>query len=275
MIKIVTDSSCDLPEDIIREYGITVVPMNVEIDGQHFMEDVDISPEEFWKKMDNSSKLPKTAQPSPGKFAEVFKKIQNEGDEPLCITISSKLSGTYQSALIGGGLSGDKATVFDSLAGSLSHGIQVLKAARLAKEGKNIKDILEILKKHRAGVEIIIPLDTLENIVKGGRLSKFQGSLAKILNIKVILKGINGEVKLFMKVRGSKKFKQSILEIIKTAGNSTRDLIFGITHVDNLKDANFFKEEIIKLFGSVEVIINSMGPTMATYAGKGGMIITF
>lgn len=275
MIRIVTDSSCDLPENIIREYDITVVPMNVEIDGQHFKEDIDISPEEFWQKMNDSNKLPKTAQPAPGKFAEVFKKIQSEGDEPLCITISSKLSGTYQSALIGGGLSGDKAKVFDSLAGSLSHGIQVLKAARLAKKGKNMKEIIEVLKEHRSGVEIIIPLDTLENIVKGGRMNKFQGSLAKILNIKVILKGVDGEVKLFKKVRGSKKFRQSILELLKTAGNSTRDLIFGITHVDNLKDANFFKEEIIKLYGSVEVIINSMGPTMATYAGKGGMIITF
>ncbi|AKI97978.1 DegV family protein [Kosmotoga pacifica] len=271
MIKIVSDSSCDLPDEFIREYGIHMVPLSVEVGGVRYTERVDITAEEFWEKMKQSRSLPKTSQPSPALFAEAFKEVIEEGHEPLCITISSKLSGTYQSAMVGNDLIGKKATIFDSLAGSLSHGIQVLMAARLAAAGKKMKEILEILEKYRESVKIIIPLNTLENIVKGGRLNRVQGTVAKLLNIKVILHGVQGEVKMLKKVRGTKRFREAILEIIDSL-NPEPGRIFGITHVDNIEDANYFKEVIEKRFGS-EVIVNSMGPTFATYAGPGGLIL--
>ena len=270
MIKIITDSSCDLPKEIVREYGIEVVPLSVEIDGKRYIEGKDITPEEYWQKMQKAKTLPKTSQPPPAMFADVFKKIIDEGNEPLCITISSKLSGTYQSALVGNDISGNKAVVFDSLAGSLSHGIQVLMAARLSQAGKKMNEILKELERYRKSVKIIIPLDTLENIVKGGRLSRVQGTVAKLLNIKVILHGVEGEVKMLKKVRGMKRFREAILEIINNL-NPEPGRIFGITHVDNLEDALFISEAL-KRFGS-EVIVNSMGLVMATYAGMKGMIL--
>ncbi|OAA29936.1 fatty acid-binding protein DegV [Kosmotoga arenicorallina S304] len=271
MIKLVTDSSCDLPEKLVKEYDIRVIPLSVEIDGKRYTEGKDITPEEYWHRMQTAKALPKTSQPPPAMFADAFKEIIDEGNEPLCITISSKLSGTFQSALVGNDMSGNKAVVFDSLAGSLSHGIQVLMAARLAQSGKKMHEILKALEKYRESVKIIIPLDTLENIVKGGRLSRVQGTVAKLLNIKVILQGVKGEVKMLKKVRGTKRFREAILEIIN---NLTPEpgRIFGITHVDNLKDALFFKEAIEKRFKS-EVIVNAMGPIMATYAGLKGMIL--
>ncbi|WP_290668266.1 DegV family protein [Kosmotoga sp.] len=270
LIKIITDSSCDLPKEIVREYGIEVVPLSVEIDGKRYIEGKDITPEEYWQKMQKAKTLPKTSQPPPAMFADVFKKIIDEGNEPLCITISSKLSGTYQSALVGNDISGNKAVVFDSLAGSLSHGIQVLMAARLSQAGKKMNEILKELERYRKSVKIIIPLNTLENIVKGGRLSRVQGTVAKLLNIKVILHGVEGEVKMLKKVRGTKRFREAILEIINNL-NPEPGRIFGITHVDNLEDALFISEAL-KRFGS-EVIVNSMGLVMATYAGMKGMIL--
>lgn len=275
MIKIVTDSSCDLPEKMMKEYDIKVVPLNIEIEGKPYKENVDITAEEFWIKMKTLSKLSKTSQPSPGQFAETFKEIQADGDDPFCITISSKLSGTYQSAVIGGGLSKDKAVVFDSLAGSLAHGVQVLKAARMAKEGKTIPEIIETLKQHVNSMKIIVSLNTLENIVKGGRISKIQGGIARILNMKVLLHAVNGELKILKKMRGAKRLRQNILEMIAQAGTSGTSRIFGITHVDNQSEADFYKEEIMKMFNPPEIIITPMSPVIANYAGPGGMLITF
>jgi DegV family protein with EDD domain len=193
----------------------------------------------------------------------------------LCLTISSGLSGTYQSACIGKDISGIDVTVFDTLAGSLGHGLQLVKAAMLSAQGLSVEGIVEILKDFRQRVNILILLDTLENIVKGGRLSKFQGSIAKILDIKVLLEGIEGKVELKEKIRGKKKFLLRVLEIIGERKKDFTDTIFGITHADNLEDAEYLKAEILKRYNPKGVIINYMGATMGTYAGKGGMIISF
>ena len=275
MVKIVADSSCDLPFDLVKEYDISIVPLNLELNGTRYKEGIDISAEELWDKMRNSPKLPKTSQPSPGEFARIFTELQDNGDDPLCITISSKLSGTFQSAVIGGGLSKDRAVVFDSLAGSLGHGVQVLKAARLAMKGKTIPEIISTLKKHREEMKIIISLDTLENIVKGGRMSKIQGGIARILNMKVLLQGIDGEVKLMKKLRGNRKMRTSVLDLIAQAGFSGGSRIFGITHVNNPAEAEFYRQEISKMFNPPEIVVAPMGPVIATYAGDGGMLITY
>lgn len=131
MLQVVTDSSCDLPEELIKENNIRVVPLTIHIEDQLYREGVDISTEEFYDKMAKSPSLPKTSQPQPAAFAGVFRELADFG-EVLCLTISSKLSGTFQSACLGRELSGVDAFVFDTLAGSLGHGLQVLKACQLA-----------------------------------------------------------------------------------------------------------------------------------------------
>ena len=272
MVRVVTDSSCDLPAELLKKHRIPFVSLNVFINNKTYREDLEINPEEFWDLMSRSGELPKTSQPTPADFAKVFSTIQEEGDTPLCITISSGLSGTYQSAVLGRQLSGNKAYVFDSLAGSISHGIQVLIAARMAENGYELEAILPVLEDYRENVKIIIPLKTLENIVKGGRLSRVQASIANILNIKIILHGVKGKVELLKKVRGTRRFREAVLEIIDDAAKTGKK-IFGITHVDNLDDATFFADEIKKRVEDAEVIIGKMGPTIATYAGLGGLIL--
>jgi len=271
MVKVVTDSSCDLPDKYIDELGIRMVSMNVNIDGMEYKERINLEPHEFWEKMRHSVTLPKTSQPSPLEFEAEFLKIEKEGNTPLCITISSKLSGTYQSAFMASKMMNEEITIFDSLAGSLAHGVQVLKAARMAKDGANKEEILEVLTKYRKTVKIIIPLFTVENIVKGGRLNKFQGGIAKLLNIKVIAEGIDGAVDVRKKVRGTKRFIAEISNIIKILKPENYKIL-GITHVDNLDDAQRFKSEMEQLYEN-EMIINDMGPVMATYAGEKGMIL--
>ncbi|MFJ5769276.1 DegV family protein [Psychrobacillus sp. NPDC093180] len=274
MIKILTDSSSDLSNEIIEKYDITVVPLKVNIDGKDYLEGIDLTPQDFFSKLFSSENLPKTSQPSPAAFAEAFSKF-GENDELLCLTISSGLSGTYQSACMGKELSGANVTVFDTLAGSLAHGFQIIHAAELAQKGYSVEEIIAELERDREKMNILILLDTLENIVKGGRLSKFQGSLAKILNIKVILEGVNGKVEILEKVQGKKRFQKKTLEVIRHKKEDFSNTIFGITHTGNVEEAEVLKAELIQQFHPKDVVVRYMGATMGTYAGRGGMIISF
>lgn len=274
MVRLVTDSSADLPKEILNRYNISVVPLTVNIDGREYLEGVDLLPQEFCEKMLHSTELPKTSQPSPEAFKDCFKALLGEGPI-LCLTISSGLSGTYQSACIGRDMVDADVTVFDTLAGSLAHGLQLIEAERLAEEGCSIEDIVQFLEEYRKRSNILILLDTLENIVKGGRLSKFQGTVSKVLNIKVLLEGIDGKVKIIDKVRGRKKFINRVIDIIGERKKDFSDTVFAITHVDNLEGAELVKDKIIERYNPKDVIINYMGATMGTYAGNGGMIISF
>ncbi|RFU60436.1 DegV family protein [Peribacillus glennii] len=274
MIRIITDSSADLPKNLLEGYNISVVPLRVKIEDEEYLEGIDLTPREFFEKMFSTTELPKTSQPSPAAFAEAFDECA-ENDEVLCLTISSGLSGTFQSACLGKELSSRNVTVFDTLAGSLAHGLQIIRAAELAQKGHTMEEIIENLMGYRKNMNILILLDTLENIVKGGRLSKFQGSLAKILNIKVILEGVKGQVEMLEKIRGKKKFQKRTLEIIRERKTDFSDTIFGITHTGNEEEAERLKQEIIDLFNPKQVIVHYMGATMGTYAGKDGMIVSF
>lgn len=273
MIDIITDSSADLPKEFIDKYNIKVVPLTIRLEGEEYLESIDITSEGFFNMMFSSKELPKTSQPSPGEFAEMFKKA--EGEEIICLTISSGLSGSYQSACMGRDISGKNVKVFDTLAGSLGHGLQVIKAAELSALGMSADLILEKLKEIRDNMNILILLNTLENIVKGGRLSKFKGSIAKIFDIKVLLEGVNGKVVELEKIRGKKAFFKRVLDVIGERRKTFQNTIFGITHTGNQDDAEFLKREIIKRFNPKDVIINYMGATMGTYAGKNGMILSF
>ncbi|WP_066068962.1 DegV family protein [Neobacillus soli] len=275
MIKIISDSSADLPKELIERYEITLVPLTITIDKHDYLEKIDLTPQEFFTKMFSTEVLPKTSQPSPASFAEAFSKFDTD-TELLCLTISSGLSGTYQSACIGKELSNANVTVFDTLAGSLGHGLQIIRAADLARQGHTADEIVADLTDYRENMNILVLLNTLENIVKGGRLSKFQGSLAKILNIKVILDRVEGgKVEIFEKIRGKKRFQKRVLEVIQERKTDFSSITFGITHTGNKEDVEAMKQAIIQKFHPKDIIINYMGATMGTYAGKDGMIISF
>lgn len=276
MIQIITDSAADLPADLITKHHLRVVPLTVNIDGKEYIEGIDITTEEFNKKMASSRTLPQTSQPPAASFAGAFRRSAPQ-DELLCITISSKLSGTYQSACLAREMSGCDVAVFDSQAATLGQGLQVIKAAELAEKGLSRNRIIEELERYRNSMNIYILLYTLENIVKGGRLSKFQGALTKILNIKVLLTGVEGEVVMLERIHGRKKALHRLLERItgKLQDIQNRSRRFGISHCLNLADAEFLKGQIKERFPSSDVIINEMGPTISTYAGPGGLVISF
>jgi DegV family protein with EDD domain len=274
MLQIITDSASDLPEEIIRKYEIHVVPLTVKIDDQEFREGIDLTPQEFQVKMLQSRELPVTSQPPPALFSKAFQDLAEKG-ELLCLTLSSKLSGTFHSAVLARKETGLKVEIFDTLAGSLGQGLQAIKAAEFAGQGLALPEIIEKLSQYRKEMNILILLDTLENIVKGGRLNTFQGSLAKILNVKVLLQGVEGAVEILEKVRGKRRFLERVIEVIGERGHNLSERVFGITHVDNMEDVQYLKEAIMNRYKPKDVLVNYMGSTMGTYAGKGGIIIAF
>lgn len=275
MLHIVTDSSSDLPQDFIKQHGISQVPLTSNIDGVEYIEGINITPKEFYDKMFKSKTLPKTAQPSPASFVKVFEELGSSGDEILCLTISSKLSGAYQSACLAKDLSKKNVTVFDSHAASSGHCLQVMRAVELKNQGLSLKEIIKELTEYRDQMNILILMDTLDNIVKGGRLNKVYGSIANFMNLKFLLQGIEGAVYPVEKIRGKRRFLGRVVEIIGERKDDFSDTVFGITHVDNLEDVEFLKDEITKLYHPKGFVINYMGPTVSTYSGKNAIIISF
>lgn len=277
MINIVTDSSCDLSEEYIKKHNIRVVPLYVRFGDEEYLDGVDITPQEFYEKMYKFPKLPKTAQPSPAAFLKAFKESAEEGAKTLCITLTSRLSGTFQSANIAKNMSGlgDDVAVFDSLSATGGINLQIMQAVEMIKEGLNLDEIVEKLKKYRdEEMTMVALLNTLENVVKGGRLSKFQGAIGNFLNIKVILDIVDGTVVVAEKLRGKKQLFERSLEKIAERVSDFSKRVFFINHVDNWEDAEFLKQEIIDRFNPKDVILGYMGPTISTYAGKGGIVIS-
>lgn len=277
MIQIITDSAADLPPEIIERYNIHVVPLTVNIDGEEYIDGVNLSSQEFYQKMAVAKTLPKTSQPPAATFIKTFQDLASKG-ELLCLNISSKLSGTYQTACLAKEMSGVDVAVFDTWAATLGQGLQVIKAAVLAEKGFSCTKIINKLTQYKNNMTILILLDTLENIVKGGRLSKFQGSLAKLLNIKVLLTGVEGAVVMLERMHGRKKALQRVMEIISDKVQEAKEIptkMFSISHCNNVKDAEYLKKQIMEKYQPCDVIINDMGSTIATYAGKGGMVISF
>jgi DegV family protein with EDD domain len=274
-MQIVTDSSCDLPRELIDRLNILVVPLQIEIDGDHFIDGVNLSHQEFFEKMAASPTLPKTSQPSPQSYLDAFKEGLKRHGEVLSIHLSSKLSGTYEGALMIKEELGGDIEVFDTLTGSIGTGLQVLKACELMKEGLQRSAIIEKLKEYRDQMRVVVYLETLENAVKGGRVSKPKEFMANLLNLKPVVHVEDGYVRILKTIRGKKKAIRVLLEEMEKKQVDYHDRVVAITHVDCLEEALALKEEIIKQFNPGEVMLTTMGPVIGTHAGTGGLLVCF
>lgn len=272
-IHIVTDSAADLPEQIIEKYGIYVVPLSLEFNGQIF-KDGQLDGKVFYDRMDAAKELPKTGAPSPQDFAAVFAKISEE-DQIICITVSAKLSGTLQSAKIGAELAQRKVFFVDSKAATMGLGIITVYAAELAKIGQGIQSILEEVHRRVESLRMLVFLDTAKNIVKSGRLGKVAGSLIDMLNLKVLLTNDDGQIKFLGKMRGKKRVFNKFITLLEDYGQRLEGQIIGISHADNLSDAEKLKQLIMEKFHPRQVILGYMGSCIGTHAGRGGLTISF
>lgn len=273
MIKIVVDSTADYSIDYASEHLIKVVPLSVSFENETFKEGIDISVKDFYAKLKTCKDLPKTSQPSPADFEEVYLQAKENGDEVIVFTITSSLSGTYQSALIAKDLAGyDKIEVIDSVSASLGVQLLVLEAEKMIKEGLSFEEVVSKSKENVSKLKLFAIIDTLKYLVKGGRISKATGAVGSIIAVKPIFTlDESGNIEILKSTRGIKKGLSELSEIIKSNKvNTSKPILYGYTDIDdNLK---VFKESVGFKSSGTDV---GIGAVIGTHVGPNAAVIAF
>ena len=275
-VNIIVDSTADITEDVKER--LTVVPLTLRFGDEEYIEGVTIQKKEFYQKLIESDVLPKTSQAVPADFSDIFEKIAAAGESAVVITLSSKLSGTWQSAMIAAREYEDSVYVVDSSNVAIGTAILAKLALRLVDEGMGAREIAERLEKEREKICLIAMLDTLEYLKKGGRISAAAAFAGGVLSIKPVVCIRDGEIVILGKARGSKQGNNLLVsEIRKTGGiDFTKPILLGYTGLDDtllqkyIEDSKALWEEGIS---SLETTM--IGSVIGTHAGPGAVAVAF
>ena len=270
-IKIVTDSSVTIEPELVKQLDITVVPLSVMIDNVVYS-DADLKEEgKFLQLMQASKNLPKTSQPPVGVFAEVFEDLSKDGSQILAIHMSHALSGTVEAARQGASLSTADVTVIDSSFTDQALKFQVVEAAKLAQEGKEMAEILSHVEEVKNHTELYIGVSTLENLVKGGRIGRVTGLLSSLLNIRVVMQMKDHELQPIVKGRGAKTFKKWLDELIATLSERSVAEI-GISYSGSADWAKEMKESL-QAYVEKPISVLETGSIIQTHTGENAWAI--
>jgi DegV family protein with EDD domain len=269
-IKIVTDSTTDLPVELLQQQGIEMIPLTVYVGGQTYQDNVNLSPLEFIDKMKETDELPKTSQPSIGTFVELYDRLGADGNTILSIHMTGGMSGTYSTACAAAAMSSSDVTVIDSQMISQALGFQVVEAAQLAEQGASMEAIVNRIKHILQHTSLLVVVDTLENLVKGGRVGKAVGWVSGILKIKPIAMLEQGVYTPLAKVRSTSQIIRTLMERFEQdiKGKVVRGI--GISHAGNLPLAERLRDEIVRL-SAVPVSIRPATPVITTHTGPGAI----
>ena len=275
--KIVVDSCCDLTQEISNKFNISTAPLSIDIGNETFIDDQNLDKEYLLKKMKESSKVPKTASPSPELFLELYK----DHDNIFVVTLSDKLSSTYQNAVLAKQMLFDEdkdkfVHVFNSFSAAAGETMIAVKLGELIESGLNRKAIVEKAHEYIAEMQTLFVLDSLDNLIKAGRMNKVKGKIASFFNIKPILAGADdGTITLLNKARGSKKAIRKLVDKIGERGKDLENKILGISHCNALEKAEYIKEEAYKKYNFRDIIIVETAGISSVYANEGGVITAF
>ena len=277
-VKLISDSACDIAQSEAKELNITILPLKTLIDGVEYLDGVTITTQEFYSRLETCKELPTTSQLSPMEFEEVFRPAVEGGDEVVAITISGKLSGTSQSAAVAASDFPGKVWVVDSETVTIGQRILVLYAVRLRDEGLSGREIAEQLDRIKSRICLLARVDTLEYLVRGGRLSKTAGFAGSVLNIKPVLSVEEGEVKVLGKARGSKQSDNMLTEFIHKKGGVDFNLPVMLAYSGT--DDALLKGYIDNSRALWEEHLDSLpvtmiGSTISTHAGPGAIAVAF
>ena len=269
-IKIVTDSSITIEPEVVEEYGITIVPLSVMVDGVLYS-DSELGEGDFLRLMQSSKNLPKTSQPPVGVFAEVYEKLAADGAHIVSIHMSQALSGTVEAARQGATLSGAEVTVIDSGFTDQAMKFQVVEAAKLAKEGADLDTILARIEEVKEKTELYIGVSTLENLVKGGRIGRVTGLLSSLLNIRVVMEMKDHQLEPIVKGRGNKTFKKWLDELVEKLSHSKVAEI-GISYAGTPEWANEMKAQLQSLVENAIPVLET-GSIIQTHTGENAFAV--
>ncbi len=273
VVKIVTDSLSDITSDIARELGITVVPLTVFFGHESFLDRVTITTDEFYHKLSQGTVWPTTTQPPPGDFLDVYNKLAKETDEILVVTLSSKLSGTYQSALQAKAMVEGKCRIeiIDSETVAMGLGLIVISAAKAAQTGVKLDELADSVRKAMPRSHLIAYFDTLKYLAKGGRIGKAQGLLGAMLSIKPILTVKNGEMSPLTRLRSRAAGMDYLCNFV--AGFSNIEGL-AVEHATTPDDVDKLVERLSSLFPKERIYRSTLSPVVGTYAGPDALAVS-
>ncbi|GMA46966.1 hypothetical protein GCM10025854_12160 [Tetragenococcus muriaticus] len=258
-----------------EQYNIHVVPLSVMIDGTVYSDDENLTGEHFMEMMAASKNLPKTSQPPIGEFVNLYDKLGADGSEILSIHMSETLSGTVDAAKQASNITKSKVTVVDTETTDQSLAFAVLRAAQLAQEEKTTEEILPEIKQMLKNTKLYIGVSTLENLVKGGRISRAKGLLSSILSIRVIMEFKNGDLFPIVKGRGTKTFNKWFERLKNELKNNSTVKKIGISYAGGKEQCEKYKNELQELFPQLEIYLLHTTPIIATHTGNGAFAIMY
>jgi DegV family protein with EDD domain len=269
-VKVVTDSTCDIPPQLMKDLGITVVPIYVVFGDKSYRDKLDISENEFYDKLIHGPVHPTTSIPTPKDFADVYNKLAQETDEIISIHLTSRESGTYNAALLAKELVTSKCRieVVDSLSMSMALGLLVTEAGQAAKAGASLEKITELVRQAVPKVHLIFLLDTLKYVVRGGRLGKAYGILGSALRVKPLLTLKEGDLSLVGVARTKAKAVERLYEFTR-GFNKVKGVSVAYTTAHD--EAKAFTDRLKAAFPDVPLYLTRVGSSLGTHAGPGGM----
>ncbi|GAA0438056.1 DegV family protein [Lentibacillus halophilus] len=276
---ILADSACDLTEEHYNAYHIDMVPLTVQLDDQTFKDSLEIKPKSVYDAM-REGKHPKTSQVSPQTFKTIFTSYAEKKQPLVYLAFSSELSGTYQAAKIAEqdvkeSWPDAELRVIDTKCASIGYGLVILRAAKLAKDGAAIGDIIETARYHANHMEHIFTVDDLDYLYRGGRVSKTAASIGSFLKIKPILHVDDGRLVPLEKIRGSKKVLNRMLDLLEERGADISRQTVGISHGDDAETAEMMRSRIQERFNPADTIVEMVGSTIGAHSGPGTLALFF
>lgn len=274
-VKIVTDSSCTMEKAVRDHLNIHVMPLSIMIDGVVYPDDDQLGGEKFMEMMAKSKSLPKTSQPPIGEFISTYDELGQDGSEVISIHMTKGLSGTVEAARQASNLTKTNVTVIDSDTTDQGLSFQVIRAAEMAKEGKSADEILAEIEKIKNNTKLYIGISTLDNLVKGGRISRATGLLSSMLNIRVVMNFAHSELIPVTKGRGKKTFDKwfdSLKKELKALPNVRQ---IGISHAGATDLAREFEEGLKQLFPDMDIPVLHTNPVIATHTGENVFAIMY
>ena len=272
-VKIITDTLSDIPDDVARELGITLIPLTVSFGHESFLDRVEISAEEFYRRLIRENVLPTTTQPSPAAFANAYNKLAKETGEILVITVSNKLSGTYQSATNAKNLvEGDcRIEVIDSQKVIMAFGLVVIAAAKMAKTGAGLDEIISGVNARLANSQLVALFDTLKYLAKGGRIGKAQGLVGSMLSVKPILTMKDGEMSPLTRVRSRTAGLDYLYNTVATTKNIES---IGVEYCTTPEDSEFLIRRFSSILPRENIYQSIVCPVVGTYSGPGAIAVS-
>lgn len=275
-VRIITDSTADLPKDLVEKYDIGIAPLMVNFQDGSYRDGVDLTPEEFFEKLAESKHMPTTSQVNPPVFVDLYKKELERGSAVVSIHLSSKGSGTYQSAAAAKNmLDSDNIVVIDSLGYSMGMGLIALEGAKMARQGAGLEEIRDRMLYMRDRMQYVFGVDTLEYLKRGGRLSPVKATIATVMNIKPVLHILDGEIEVLDKVRGRKKVLSRLLQAVEETGEDLANQTLALVHSLCPEEALNIKEMLMERFGPKDVIISQIGCVIGTHVGPGTIAVFY